>query len=222
MIPLLALCSLALPHPHYGRKHYPAYERRSVEHPSVTPGKSSSENGSGDSASGLTDLPAAAEAVMSQGGSQWGQGPAIVNDWLAFGHVLSSGPSHLDTYAAQLLAGSHADAVPWLLELAESSVAEDAGTYVRAVRAASAEPRMREQAERVVTSLLLRDPANWSIFLDDEKDSFDVRAAAVCIENYNGFVRHIQEPDLVFAADAKPLLDGRENLQVLGATKPGV
>ncbi|KAI0026860.1 Pro-kumamolisin, activation domain-containing protein [Vararia minispora EC-137] len=91
IIPLLALCALALPHPYYGRKHYPAYERRSAEHPSATPGKSSSENGSGDFSGGLSDLPAAAEAIMSQGGSQWGQGPAIINDWLAFGQILSSG-----------------------------------------------------------------------------------------------------------------------------------
>ncbi|KAI0027865.1 hypothetical protein K488DRAFT_74221 [Vararia minispora EC-137] len=92
MISLLALRALALPHLYYARRHYPAYERRSVEHPSATPGKSSSENASGDSIGGLSDLPAAAEAIVSQGGSQGGQGLAIVNNWLAFGHVLSSGP----------------------------------------------------------------------------------------------------------------------------------
>ncbi|KAI0028275.1 hypothetical protein K488DRAFT_58997 [Vararia minispora EC-137] len=105
-----------------------------------------------------------------------------------------------------------------------------------------ASQKSAELPERVVIGLLLRDPAvhnplvesHWTSsllfslvqelvqFYDGEKDSFDVQAAAACIENYNGFVRRIQELDLVSAADAKPLLDGREILQVLGATKPGV
>ncbi|KAI0026694.1 hypothetical protein K488DRAFT_92061 [Vararia minispora EC-137] len=88
---LVASRTLALP-PYYEHKHHPVLGR-SVERPSTTSGKSNDQNGPGDPTGGLGDLPTTAEAVMSQGGGQGGQGPAILDDWLEFGRILSSGPT---------------------------------------------------------------------------------------------------------------------------------
>ncbi|KAI0935817.1 hypothetical protein AcV5_004134 [Taiwanofungus camphoratus] len=101
---------------------------------------------------------------------------------------------------------------------------------------------LTDPPERVKIGLLLRNDAvhnpsrtgsTWPTSLlfslvqdlvplwDATHERFDSDEAAKRIGAYNAFVSRIEELGLPALVDAKPMLDGREVVQVLGASKPG-
>jgi tRNA nucleotidyltransferase (CCA-adding enzyme) len=101
--------------------------------------------------------------------------------------------------------------------------------------------KVKSPSERVAIGLLLRQNsvhnahvgAHWTTSLlfsliqelvdyyDPSKDHFNVDDAAKVIEKYNRFAKRVDELGLQGDVDAKPILDGREIVRILGAQKPG-
>ncbi|KAH9994428.1 hypothetical protein BJV77DRAFT_1143975 [Russula vinacea] len=101
--------------------------------------------------------------------------------------------------------------------------------------------RFRSPSERVAIGLLLRKNtahnahvgAHWTTSLlfsliqelvdcyDPSEDHFHVNDATRVIKMYNRFAERVDELGLQGDVDAKPILDGREVVQILGASKPG-
>ncbi|KAI0307470.1 hypothetical protein B0F90DRAFT_1620979 [Multifurca ochricompacta] len=101
--------------------------------------------------------------------------------------------------------------------------------------------RFKSPSERVAIGLLLRSTsvhngligAHWTTSLffsliqelvncyDASEDNFHVDVAAQVIDKYNRFASRIEELGVQKDVDAKPVLDGREVVQILGAPKPG-
>ncbi|KAI0271652.1 hypothetical protein BC834DRAFT_967099 [Gloeopeniophorella convolvens] len=101
--------------------------------------------------------------------------------------------------------------------------------------------RFKTPSERVAIGLLLRNTsvhnaivgAHWTTSLlfslvqelvgcyDASKDDFDTDAAAKIVGTYNRLASRVEELKLQEDVDAKPILDGREIVQILGASKPG-
>ncbi|GLB36528.1 putative tRNA nucleotidyltransferase poly(A) polymerase family protein [Lyophyllum shimeji] len=101
--------------------------------------------------------------------------------------------------------------------------------------------RFPHPSQRVALGLLLREKAvhnantgsDWATSLlfslvqelvplyDFANDTIDVEAATKIIETYNAFIAKVDELDLPRTVDAKPLLDGREVIAALGASKHG-
>ncbi|KAF8887799.1 hypothetical protein BD779DRAFT_1672615 [Infundibulicybe gibba] len=97
-------------------------------------------------------------------------------------------------------------------------------------------------SERVAIGLLLREKivhnphsgSHWTTSLlfsliqelvpvcDVPEHQIKEEEVVAVITRYNAFVSRIEELNLSGAGDAKPLLDGREVVTILGATKPGV
>ncbi|KAI0005366.1 hypothetical protein BJV74DRAFT_762033 [Russula compacta] len=101
--------------------------------------------------------------------------------------------------------------------------------------------KFKTPSERIAIGLLLRHnsvhnanlDAHWTTSLlfsliqelvdcyNVSQDNFDVDDAARVIKKYNRFAERIDELGLQGDVDAKPILDGREIVQILGAPKPG-
>jgi len=101
--------------------------------------------------------------------------------------------------------------------------------------------KFKSPSERVAMGLLLRQNsvhnahigAHWTTSLlfsliqelvdyyDPSKDHFNVDDAAKVIEKYNRFAERVDELGLQGDVDAKPILDGRQIVQILGAQTPG-
>ncbi|KAI0047658.1 poly A polymerase C-terminal region-like protein [Auriscalpium vulgare] len=101
--------------------------------------------------------------------------------------------------------------------------------------------RFTSPSERVAIGMLLRETAVHNPLLDAHwttsllfalvqdlvplynvaADSFDVDGATDIIKTYNDFVMRIEELELDKAVDSKPILDGREVVQLLGLSKGG-
>jgi len=99
----------------------------------------------------------------------------------------------------------------------------------------------RSPSERVEIGLLLRQNivhnahigAHWTTSLlfsliqelidhyDPSKDHFNVDDGAKVIEKYNRFAERVDKLGLQDDVDAKPILDGRQIVRILGAQKPG-
>jgi len=99
----------------------------------------------------------------------------------------------------------------------------------------------RTLPERVAIGLLLRQSsvhnvlvgAHWTTSLlfsliqelvdcyDPSEDNFNTEAAAEVIGKYNRFANRIEELGLQEDVDAKPILNGHEIVQILGASRPG-
>ncbi|KAG6866248.1 hypothetical protein C0991_006835 [Blastosporella zonata] len=96
-------------------------------------------------------------------------------------------------------------------------------------------------SQRVALGLLLREKlvhnsntgSHWAISLlfsliqelvplyNLSNDTIDSEAAAKVVQIYNTFMTRVEELGLPATVDAKPILDGREVVQALGATKSG-
>ncbi|KAL1749131.1 hypothetical protein HDZ31DRAFT_28242 [Schizophyllum fasciatum] len=70
-------------------------------------------------------------------------------------------------------------------------------------------------------SLLFSLVTELSAHYDVENDKLDGTQAAQTIATYNAFACRVHELDLAGAGDARPILDGREVVSVLGAARPG-
>ncbi|TRM65648.1 hypothetical protein BD626DRAFT_485438 [Schizophyllum amplum] len=101
--------------------------------------------------------------------------------------------------------------------------------------------RLTMSSERLAIGSLLRHPSvhnrrcgivwtesvlfalvtELSAHYDPAKDELDSTQAARIITTYNAFARRVEELDLGGAGDARPILDGREVVSLLGAAKPG-
>jgi len=101
--------------------------------------------------------------------------------------------------------------------------------------------KLKTPSERAAIGLFLRHnsvhnahiDAHWTTSLlfsliqqlvecyDTSKDKFNVDEAGVVVQRYNRFAERIDELELQGDVDAKPVLDGREILSILGAQKPG-
>jgi len=101
--------------------------------------------------------------------------------------------------------------------------------------------RFKTPSERIAIGLLLRQSsvhnalvgAHWTTSLlfsliqelvdcyDPSEDNFNTETAAEVIGRYNDFANRIEELGLQEDVDAKPILDGNEIVQILGASKPG-
>ncbi|KAI9460145.1 hypothetical protein BJY52DRAFT_1186030 [Lactarius psammicola] len=101
--------------------------------------------------------------------------------------------------------------------------------------------RFKTPSERVAIGLLLRQNsvhnalvgAQWTTSLlfsliqelvdcyDPAEDNFNTETAAEVIGKYNDFANRIEDLGLQEDVDAKPVLDGREIMQILGASRPG-
>ncbi|KAF8272389.1 hypothetical protein EI94DRAFT_1769900 [Lactarius quietus] len=101
--------------------------------------------------------------------------------------------------------------------------------------------RFKTPSERVAIGLLLRHGsvhnalvgAHWTTSLlfsliqdlvdcyDPSEDHFDTETTAKVIGKYNDFANRIEELGLQEDVDAKPILNGHEIVQILGASKPG-
>ncbi|KAH0590244.1 tRNA nucleotidyltransferase, mitochondrial [Termitomyces sp. J132] len=102
--------------------------------------------------------------------------------------------------------------------------------------------RFPNVSQRVALGLLLREKvvhnpntgSHWATSLlfsliqelvplyDLENDTLDVETATNVVETYNTFITKIEELDLPCTVEARPILDGREVVQALGVSKPGV
>ncbi|EJD04209.1 uncharacterized protein FOMMEDRAFT_155333 [Fomitiporia mediterranea MF3/22] len=67
-------------------------------------------------------------------------------------------------------------------------------------------------------SLIQELVAHW----DAGTDTFDVQQAVPIVERYNRFLQHVEELKLPDTINDKPLLNGKEIVPLLGATRPGV
>ncbi|PFH54731.1 hypothetical protein AMATHDRAFT_72489 [Amanita thiersii Skay4041] len=56
---------------------------------------------------------------------------------------------------------------------------------------------------------------------DLEENLFDFTHASIIIGNYNKFLEQIEQLGLAEVTELKPLMDGRELIRIIGATKPG-
>jgi tRNA nucleotidyltransferase (CCA-adding enzyme) len=56
---------------------------------------------------------------------------------------------------------------------------------------------------------------------DLENDLMDIVVASKIIQSYNSFVEKIHELDLTSDVEARPILNGKEVVEALGAGKPG-
>jgi len=56
---------------------------------------------------------------------------------------------------------------------------------------------------------------------DLENDLLDMEVASKIIQSYNSFIEKIHELDLTSDVEARPLLNGKEVVEALGAGKPG-
>jgi len=101
--------------------------------------------------------------------------------------------------------------------------------------------KFKTPSERVAIGLLLRHisvhnvniDARWTTSLlfsliqelveryDPLEDNLNVADAATVIAKYNRFAERVDELGLQGDVNAKPMLDGREILRILGASKPG-
>lgn len=101
--------------------------------------------------------------------------------------------------------------------------------------------RFKTPSERVAIGLLLRHNsvhnaqvgAHWTTSLlfsliqelvdcyDPSEDNLNAETAAEVIGKYNHFANRIEELGLQDDVDAKPVLNGHEIVQILGASKPG-
>ncbi|KIY45512.1 hypothetical protein FISHEDRAFT_76687 [Fistulina hepatica ATCC 64428] len=123
------------------------------------------------------------------------------------------------------------DGIPLLLsatKLAKSTVLND-------------EKRFKTPSERVAIGMFLRERAihsplngtHWSLSLlfslvtelsqkfQVDSGFADVDEAISIVNTYNKFAARIEELGLTTAADARPILDGREVISALGSSKPG-
>ncbi|KAH9075700.1 hypothetical protein EDB83DRAFT_2351855 [Lactarius deliciosus] len=93
--------------------------------------------------------------------------------------------------------------------------------------------RFKTPSERVAIGLLLRQSsvhnalvgAHWTtsllFSLIQDLDNFNSESAAEVIGKYNDFASRIEELGLQEEVDTRPILDGNEIVQLLGASKPG-
>ncbi|KAF5377152.1 hypothetical protein D9615_006354 [Tricholomella constricta] len=102
--------------------------------------------------------------------------------------------------------------------------------------------RFSKSSQRVALGLLLREKtvhnvntgSHWTTSLlfslvqelvdsnHSMDEELDVDRATKLVDTYNAFIVKVEELDLPSTIDAKPLLNGREVIKALGATRPGV
>ncbi|KIM84665.1 hypothetical protein PILCRDRAFT_818258 [Piloderma croceum F 1598] len=101
--------------------------------------------------------------------------------------------------------------------------------------------KFQSPCERVAIGLLLRDKcvhnpntgSHWATSVlfsllqelvptyDAVEDQLDINRASALIHTYNVFVSRIEELGLHTSVEAKPILDGRQVIEAMGASRPG-